>query len=41
MFFINKMDRPGADFERAMETIAARLDGTPIPVGVPTEEGGL
>ena len=41
MFFINKMDRPGADFERAMETIEARLEGTPVPVGVPTEDGRL
>jgi len=41
MFFINKMDRPGADFERAMETIEKRLDGNPIPVGVPTEDGRL
>jgi len=41
MFFINKMDRPGADFERAMETIEKRLDGSPIPVGVPTEDGQL
>jgi elongation factor G len=41
MIFINKMDRPGADFERAMETVAKRLDGNPIPVGVPTEDGRL
>ena len=41
MFFINKMDRPGADFERAMETIEARLEGTPVPVGIPTEDGRL
>jgi elongation factor G len=41
MIFINKMDRPGADFERAMETVKKRLDGNPIPVGVPTEDGRL
>ena len=41
MIFINKMDRPGADFERAMETVKKRLGGNPIPVGVPTEDGRL
>lgn len=41
MIFINKMDRPGADFERAMETVAKRLGGNPIPVGIPTEDGRL
>ncbi len=40
VFFINKMDRAGADFERAMESITARLNGNPLPVGVPID-GGL
>ena len=35
MVFINKMDRPGADFERALETIRERLGSEPVPVGVP------
>jgi len=38
MVFINKMDRPGADFERALETIRERLDTEPVPVGVPVAE---
>ncbi len=33
--FFNKMDRPGADFERAMETVRRRLGENPIPVCVP------
>jgi elongation factor G len=38
MFFINKMDRPGADFRRAMESISERLGGDPVPVCVPIPE---
>ncbi|MFH1464217.1 MAG: elongation factor G [Pseudomonadota bacterium] len=41
MFFVNKMDRPGADFERALATIRARLKVEPVPVCVPVEEGAL
>ena len=41
MFFINKMDRPGADFERALETIRGRLGVEPVPVTVPVEDGVL
>ena len=37
MVFINKMDRPGADYERAIESIAKRLKDTALPVGVPYE----
>lgn len=33
--FINKMDRPGADFEHALETIEERLGATPVAVQVP------
>jgi elongation factor G len=33
--FINKMDRPGADFENAMKTIRERLKANPIPIQVP------
>ena len=39
MFFVNKMDRPGADFSRAMETIRKRLGGEPVPLCVPLEDG--
>jgi len=38
MVFINKMDRPGADFERALETIRDRLGTEPVPVCVPVVE---
>ena len=35
MFFVNKMDRPGADFGRSMESVQKRLGGEPVPVCVP------
>jgi len=38
MIFVNKMDRPGADFDRALETIANRLKDRAVAVGVPTED---
>ncbi len=38
MFFVNKMDRPGADFGRVLETIRKRLQGEPVPVTVPVGE---
>lgn len=30
--FINKMDRPGADFDHAVDTLRTRLSANPIPV---------
>jgi elongation factor G len=33
--FINKMDRIGADFDRAVGTIADRLKANPVPIQVP------
>ncbi|MBN2799770.1 MAG: GTP-binding protein [Deltaproteobacteria bacterium] len=35
MVFINKMDRPGADFDRALRSIKDRLGETALPVCVP------
>ena len=35
LFFINKMDRPGADFERATGTMRKRLAADPVPVTLP------
>ena len=37
--FINKMDRPGADFERSLESIRTRLHGTPAPIMMPVGSG--
>ncbi len=37
LFFINKMDRPGADFGRVMDSIHKRLGAEPIPITVPLE----
>ena len=33
--FINKMDRVGADFERAVETMKDRLGANPLPIQLP------
>ncbi len=38
MIFINKMDKPGADFDQAMETVRDRLKGNPVPVCIPLED---
>ncbi len=35
LFFINKMDRPGANFQRALQSIRDRLGAVPVPVTVP------
>ncbi len=35
IFFINKMDRPGADYNAALRSIAKRLKAEPVPVTVP------
>jgi elongation factor G len=40
LFFINKMDRPGADFQNAMESIRKRLQAQPVPLTVPLPEQG-
>ena len=38
MLFVNKMDRPGADLERALETVKERLHEDAVPVTVAVEE---
>ena len=38
LIFMNKMDRPGADYTRSMESLTKRLHGNPVPVCVPTED---
>ena len=35
LFFVNKMDRPGADYRRALEAIRQRLKIEPIAITVP------
>ncbi|HLA41787.1 MAG TPA: EF-Tu/IF-2/RF-3 family GTPase, partial [Aggregatilineales bacterium] len=37
--FINKMDRVGASFERALTSIKQRLTANPIPIQIPYGEG--
>ncbi len=37
--FINKMDRPGADFEMVVDEIRTRLFANPIPVQIPIGAG--
>jgi elongation factor G len=36
--FINKMDRPGADFKRALQSVRVRLAGNPVALTVPLVE---
>jgi elongation factor G len=38
LFFVNKMDRPGADYDHALESIRKRLHAEPVPVTVPLPE---
>ncbi len=38
LFFINKMDRPGADFEHALESMRKRLKAEPVVITVPLPE---
>jgi elongation factor G len=38
LFFVNKMDRPGADFDHALTSIRRRLKAEPVPVTVPVPE---
>jgi elongation factor G len=38
LFFINKMDRPGADFTQAMKSMEERLQARPVPVTCPLPE---
>ncbi len=43
LFFINKLDRPGADFARALTTIRDRLNAEPVAVTAPApgDDGSL
>ncbi len=38
LFFVNKMDRPGADFDQVMQSIQKRLGGTPVAITIPIPE---
>lgn len=38
LFFVNKMDRPGADFGRALTSIRKRLHAEPVAITVPLPE---
>ncbi|HEY4180888.1 MAG TPA: elongation factor G [Kofleriaceae bacterium] len=38
--FVNKLDRVGADFERAMGQVRTRLKATPVAINWPVFEGG-
>ncbi len=39
LFFVNKMDRPGADFGRALAAVRRRLRAEPVPITVPLPQG--
>jgi len=38
LFFVNKMDRPGADYRASLEAIRRRLKAEPVPITVPLGE---
>ncbi|MEW8015196.1 MAG: elongation factor G [Candidatus Sedimenticola endophacoides] len=38
LFFINKVDRLGADYDKSLRSIAKRLGALPVPVTVPLSE---
>ncbi|WP_226467414.1 elongation factor G [Luteimonas panaciterrae] len=38
--FVNKMDRPGADFERVLTQLREKLDAQPWPLGLPLGSDG-
>jgi Translation elongation factors (GTPases) len=40
LLFVNKMDRPGADFERCLASVKQRLHVEPVPITVPVPEVG-
>ncbi|NOY25460.1 MAG: GTP-binding protein [Oligoflexia bacterium] len=39
IIFVNKMDRPGASYDRCLDSLAKRLGGHPVPVCVPAGDG--
>ena len=39
LFFVNKMDRPGADFRHALAAVRRRLGAEPVPITVPLPKG--
>ncbi|MCY4170180.1 MAG: elongation factor G [Bacteroidetes bacterium] len=39
--FINKMDRTGADFDNALNSMKERLNANPVPVQIPIGEGAM
>jgi len=39
--FVNKMDRPGADFDRALDTVTSRFGDETVVVGLPHENSVL
>ena len=41
LFFVNKMDRPGADYRHSLDSLRQRLGAEPVPVTIPLPEGTL
>lgn len=39
MCFVNKMDRPGANFQRCIDMIVDRVSGSPVKIQIPFGEG--
>jgi elongation factor G len=41
LLFINKMDKPGADFFASLDMVEERLGGNPVPICIPLEDGSV
>ena len=41
VIFINKMDRPGASYERCLDSLSKKLGANPVPVCVPVADGNV
>lgn len=41
LLFINKMDKPGANFDHVLSTVESRLQGRPVPVCIPLEDKSI
>ena len=41
LIFVNKMDKPGADYFRALQSVRERLKGNPVPLCIPLDDNSV
>ena len=41
VIFVNKMDKPGADYFRALQSVRDRLQGNPVPLCIPLDDNSV